>query len=109
LLKVSSGLDRENASVCFLTEHIFRPLGGTTTFEERESLENSFFFIMELLQSQADVERAGVQECAAIVTFSAEVQRTRELRTCSSRRQSRCKGNWAQDFRRILSDITDCS
>ena len=44
-----------------------------TTFEEHESLENSFFFIVELLQGQADIERVGVQEYVAVVTFSAEV------------------------------------
>jgi len=38
LLKVSLGLDRKNTSVCFLTEYIFGPLGGMTTFEECESL-----------------------------------------------------------------------
>jgi len=35
-------------------------------------------FVMELLWGQADVEGAGVQECTAIMTFSAEVWR-REL------------------------------
>jgi len=55
LLKVSPGLDGENASVCFLTKHIFRPLGNTTTFEEHESPKNPLFFIMELFQGQADV------------------------------------------------------
>jgi len=88
LLKISPGLDRENASICFLMKHIFRPLGGTTSFEEHESPENPFFFIVELFWGQVDVERAGVQKCTAIVTFSAEVQRTRELGTCSSRHQS---------------------
>jgi len=59
LFKVSPGLDGKNTSVCFLTEHIFGPLGGTTTFEECKSSENSFFFIVELLQDQVDVEGAG--------------------------------------------------
>jgi len=49
LFKVSPGLDGENASVRFLTEYVFRPLGGMTSFEERESPENPFLFIMELL------------------------------------------------------------
>jgi len=84
LLKIPPGLDRENASVYFLTKHIFGPLGGMTSFEEHKSPENSFFFIMELLQDQADVEGAGVQKYVAIVTFSAEVQRTKELGTCLS-------------------------
>jgi len=50
LFKVSPGLDGENASVCFLTEYVFGPLGGTTSFKECESPENPFLFIMELLQ-----------------------------------------------------------
>jgi len=50
LFKVSLGLDRENASVCFLTEYIFRPLGSTTSFEEHESPENPFLFVVELLR-----------------------------------------------------------
>jgi len=84
MFKVPPGLDRENASVCFLMEHIFGPLNSATTFEEYEGPENSLLFIVELLQSQADVEGAGVQECAAVVTFSVEVQRTGELGMCLS-------------------------
>jgi len=84
LFKVSLCWNGENASVCFLTEHVFRPLGGTTIFEECEGPENFLLFVVELLQGQADVEGAGVQECMAIVMFSTEVQRTGELGTCSS-------------------------
>jgi len=50
LFKVSPGLDGENTSVCFLTEYVFGPLGGTTSFEECESPENPFLFVVELLQ-----------------------------------------------------------
>jgi len=49
LFKVSPGLDGENASVCFLTEYVFGPLGGMTSFEECESPENPFLFVVELL------------------------------------------------------------
>jgi len=100
LLKISPGLDRENTSVHFLMKHVFRPLGGTTSFEEHESLKNPFFFIVELLQGQADVEGAGVQKCVAIVAFSTEVQRTRELGTCLSRHWSR--GRRHQCYHRVL-------
>jgi len=55
LLKVSPGLDREDASIHFLTKHIFRPLSSTTTFEERESPEDLLLLIVELLWGQADV------------------------------------------------------
>jgi len=89
LLKISPGLDRKNASICFLMKHVFRPLGSMTSFKEHKSPENPFFFIIELLWGQADVKGAGVQECIAVVTFSTKVQRTRELGMCSSHCQSR--------------------
>jgi len=89
LFKVPLGLDGENASVCFLMEHVFGPLGSTTTFEECEGPEDFLLFIVELLQGQVDVKRAGVQKCMAIVTFSAEVWRAGELGTCSSHCRSR--------------------
>jgi len=60
LLEVSPGLNRENASVCFLTKHVFRLLGSTTTFEEHESPKNPLFFVIELFQGQVDVQRAGI-------------------------------------------------
>jgi len=50
LFKFSPGLDRKNAGVCFLTKYVFRPLGGTTSLEEREGPENPFLFILELLR-----------------------------------------------------------
>ena len=49
LFKFSPGLDRENASVRFLTEYIFGPLSGTISLEECEGPEDPFLFIMELL------------------------------------------------------------
>jgi len=39
----------ENASVRFLTEYVFRPLGGITSLEEHEGPEDPFLFVMELL------------------------------------------------------------
>jgi len=60
LLEVSPGLNRENASVCFLTKHVFGPLGSTTTFEEHEGPKNPLFFVVELFQGQANVQGAGV-------------------------------------------------
>jgi len=48
LFKVPSGLHGENASICFLTEDVLRPLSSTTTLEKRESPENFFLFITEL-------------------------------------------------------------
>jgi len=88
LFKVPPGLDEENTGVRFLAEHVFRPLGNATTFEECEGPEDFLLFVVELLWGQVDVERVGVQKCVAIVTFSAEVQRTGELGTYLSRYQS---------------------
>jgi len=48
LFEVLPGLDRENTSVRFLTKHVFGPLGGTTTFEERKGPKNPLLFVMEL-------------------------------------------------------------
>jgi len=88
LFEVFPGLDGEKASVRFLIKYVFRPLGGTTAFEEHKSPKNPLLFIVELLWGQADVERAGVQESMAIVTFSTKVQRTGELGTDLSRRRN---------------------
>jgi len=60
LLEVSPGSDGENASVRFLTKHVFGPLGSTTTFEERESPKDPLFFVVELFRGQVDVQGAGV-------------------------------------------------
>jgi len=49
LLKVLPGWYGENASVCFLTEDVLRPLGSTTILEKCESPENFFLLIIELL------------------------------------------------------------
>ena len=50
LFKFSPGLDGENASVCFLMEYVFGPLGGMTSLEEHEGPEDPFLFVIELLQ-----------------------------------------------------------
>jgi len=91
LLEVSPGSDGENTGVHFLTKHVFRPLGSTTTFEEHKSPKNPLFFIVELFWGQANVQRAGVQKCTAVVMFSAKVRWAGELGTHSSCRWS---GRW---------------
>jgi len=50
LLKVPPGWYGENAGVRFLTEDILRPFGGTTILEKRESPENFFLLVVELLR-----------------------------------------------------------
>jgi len=50
LLKVPLGWYGENACVRFLTEDILRPLGSTTILEKRESPENFFLLVVELLR-----------------------------------------------------------
>jgi len=49
LFKVSPYLDREDASVRFLMEHIFGPLGSMIIFEECKGPENFLLFVVELL------------------------------------------------------------
>jgi len=99
LFEVSPGLDGEDASVCFLTEHVLGSLGGATTFEKREGPEDFLLFIVELLQGQVDVEKAEVQKRMAIVTFFTEVWRTGELGMCSSRCRSREQRHWRRWYR----------
>ena len=60
LFKVPLGLDGENASIRFLTEHVFGLLDDMTTFEECEGPENFLLFVVELLRGEADVKEAGV-------------------------------------------------
>jgi len=50
LLEVPPGWYGENASVHFLTEDVLRPLGSTTILEKRESPENFFLLVIELLR-----------------------------------------------------------
>jgi len=49
LLKVPPGWYGENAGICFLTEDILGPFGSTTILEKRESPENFFLLVVELL------------------------------------------------------------
>jgi len=50
LLKVPPGWYGEDASVRFLIEDVLRPLGSTTILEKRESPENFFLLVIELLR-----------------------------------------------------------
>jgi len=50
LLEVPPGGYGENAGVRFLTKDVLGPFGGTTILEKRESPENFFLFVVELLQ-----------------------------------------------------------
>jgi len=49
LLKIPPGWYGENASVHFLTEDVLEPFGGTTILEKRESPEDFFLLVAELL------------------------------------------------------------
>jgi len=99
LFKVFPGLNRENTSVRFLMEYVFGPLGSTISFKEHESLENPFLFVMELLWGQAYIERAGIQEYVAVMTFSIEVQRAGELGVSLLHRQSEERRYWRGWYR----------
>jgi len=49
LLKVSPGLNGEDASVCFLTKEVLRPLGSPSSLEEGEGPEDFLLIATELL------------------------------------------------------------
>jgi len=51
LLKVSPGLNREDASVHFLTKEVLGPLDSPSTLEEGEGPEDFLLVTAELLQS----------------------------------------------------------
>ena len=78
-----------------ICDQVFECAGNFFLLRALITPENPFFFVMELLQGQADVEGAGVQKCAAIVTFSAEVWGTKELGMCLSRR---CVTNFIRPY-----------
>jgi len=50
LLKVPPGWYGENAGVRLLTEDVLGPLGGMTILEKRESPEDFFLLVAELLR-----------------------------------------------------------
>jgi len=50
LLEVPPGGYGENAGVRFLTEDVLGLFGSTTILEKRESPENFFLFVVELLR-----------------------------------------------------------
>jgi len=50
LLKIPPGWYGENAGVHFLTEDVLGPFGGTTILEKRESPEDFFLLVAELLR-----------------------------------------------------------
>jgi len=51
LLEVGLGLNKEDASVCFLAKEVLRPLGSLSTLEEGESPEDFLLIAAELLWS----------------------------------------------------------
>jgi len=50
LLEIPPGWQGENAGVRFLTEDVLGPFGGTTILEKRESPEDFFLLVTELLR-----------------------------------------------------------
>jgi len=51
LLEVGPGLNGKDASVCFLTKEVLRPLDSLSTLEEGEGPEDFLLVIAKLLQS----------------------------------------------------------
>jgi len=50
LFEVPPGWYGENAGICFLMENVLGPFGGTTILEKRESPEDFFLLVVELLR-----------------------------------------------------------
>jgi len=73
LVKVTSGLKGKNASVHFLSEKVFRPLGCPTSLEEYKGPEYLFLFTAELLWGQTNVEGTEVEKGSASTLVSMKV------------------------------------
>jgi len=79
LFEVGPGLNWEDASVRLLAKKILRPLHSTSILEEGEGPEDFFLVTGELLQGQAQIQCAGVEEGSSGTPFVREVWRRREF------------------------------
>jgi len=79
LFKVGPGLNWEDASVYLLVKKVLRPLCSTSILEEGEGPEDFFLIIGELLQGQAQIQCAGVEEGSSGTPFAREVWRRKKF------------------------------
>jgi len=75
LFEVSPGLDREFASICFVSKDVLGPLGYLTSFEEHESPKYFFLFTTKLLWNQMYVKSTGVEKGLTSTLVSVKVWR----------------------------------
>jgi len=73
LFKVNPGLNWKNAGVHFLAKEVLGPLCNTSILEEDEGPEDFFLITGELLQGQAQIQHAGVEEGSSEAPFTREV------------------------------------
>jgi len=97
LFEVGSGLNWKNAGVCLLAKEVLGPLCSTSILEG-EGLEDFFLVAGELIQGQAQIQCAGVEEGSSGAPFAGEVGGREEFWPCSLfRRSSQSRGrgcNW---------------
>jgi len=73
LFKVSPGLNWEDASVHLLVKEVLGPLCSMSILEEGEGPEDFFLIAGKLLQGQAQIQHAGVEEGSSRTLFAGEV------------------------------------
>jgi len=88
LLKVSPGLNWEDASVYFLAKEVLRLFCSPFILEEGKGPEDFLLVAAELLQDQVQIQRIGVEESLTRTLFTREVWERREFWPCSLFRQS---------------------
>ena len=88
LLKVSPGLNWEDASVRFLVKEVLRPLRSPSTLEEGKGPEDFLLIAAKLLRSQVQIQHAGVKESSTGTLFTREVWGRGEFWSCLLFRRS---------------------
>jgi len=73
LFEVSPGLNWEDASVHLLVKEVLGPLRSMSILEEGKGPEDFFLVAGKLLQGQAQIQRAGVEEGSSRTLFAGEV------------------------------------
>jgi len=88
LFEVDPGLNWKNAGVRLLAKEVLGPLHSTSVLEEGEGPEDFFLVASELIQGQAQIQRAGVEESSSRAPFTGEVRGRGEFWPCLLFRQS---------------------
>jgi len=73
LFEVGPELNWKNTGVCLLVKEVLGPLRSMSILEEGKGPEDFFLVASELLQGQAQIQRAKVKEGLSGAPFSREV------------------------------------